>query len=43
MKNINELYEKYHDAQKNYYDTDDVLNEAKKKKTDYKQFKLGDK
>ena len=43
MKNINELYEKYHDAYKNYYDTDDELNEAKKKKIDYKQFKLGDK
>ena len=42
MENIDELYEKYYDAYKNDYDTDDELNETKKKKFDYKQFKLGD-
>ena len=42
MKNFDELYEKYYNAHKNYYD-DDELNEAKKKKIDYKQFELFDK
>ena len=43
MKNVNEIYEKYYNAYKNYYDTDNELNEAKKKKIDCKQFKSGDK
>ena len=43
MKNVDELYEKYYDAHKSDDDTDDALNEAKKKKIDYKQFKFGDK
>ena len=30
MKNVNELYEKYYNAYKNYYDADE-LREAKKK------------
>ena len=42
MKNIDELYKKYYNAYKNDYDTDE-LNEAKKKKIDYKQFELFDK
>ena len=41
MKNVDELYEKYYNAYKNDYDTDDELNEAKKKEFDYEQFKLG--
>ena len=40
-KNVNEIYEKYYNAYKNHYDTDNELNEAKQKKIDYKQFKLG--
>ena len=43
MKNGGELYRKYYNAYKSDYDTDDELNEAKKKKFDYKQFKLVDK
>ena len=43
MKNVNQLYEKYYNVYKNYSDTDDELNEAKKRKCDNKQFKLGDK
>ena len=43
IKNVDELYEKYYDVYKNDYDTDDELNEAKKKKFDYKQFGLFDK
>ena len=35
--------QKYYNAYKSDYDTDDELNEAKKKKFDYKQFKLGNK
>ena len=31
MKNVDELYEKYYNAYKNDYDTDNELNEAKKK------------
>ena len=31
MKNVNELYEKYCNAYKNDYDTDNELNKAKKK------------
>ena len=34
---------KVYNACKSDYDTDDELNEAKKKKLDYKQFKLGNK
>ena len=30
MRNVNELYEKYYNAYKSHYDTDDELNEAKK-------------
>ena len=43
MKNVDELYEKYYNAYKNDYDTDNELNEAKKKEFDYRQFELGDK
>ena len=43
MKNVDQLYKKYYNAYKNDYDNDDELNEAKKKKFDYKQFKLFDK
>ena len=42
MKNVDELYEKYYNAQKNYQDNDDELNEAKKKQFHYRQFKLFD-
>ena len=43
MKNGGELQRKYYNAYKSDYDTDHELNEAKKKKFDYKQFKLVDK
>ena len=43
MKNLEEVYEKYYDAYKNNYDTDDELNAAKKKKFEYKQFQFVDK
>ena len=43
MKSVDELYEKYCNAYKNDYDTDDGLDEGKKKKIDYKQFELYDK
>ena len=43
LKNVNELYEKYCNAYKSDNDTDDELNEAKKKKFDHNQFKLRDK
>ena len=42
MKNVDELYEKYYNGYKNDYDADE-LSEAKKKKSDYKQFELFDK
>ena len=42
MKNVDELYEKYYNANNNDYDNDDELNEAKKPKIDYKQFELFD-
>ena len=42
MKNVGEIYEKYYNANKNDYDTDE-WSEAKKKKFDYKQFELFDK
>ena len=42
MRNVEELYEKYYNAYKNNYDADE-LSKAKKKKFDYKQFKLFDK
>ena len=42
MKNVDELYEKYYNAYKSHYDNDHELNEAKKKKFDYKQVKPGD-
>ena len=42
-KNVDELYKKYYDAYKNDYDTVDDINEAKKKKFDYKQFEFVDK
>ena len=31
MKNVDELYEKYYNAYKNDYDTDNELNDAKRK------------
>ena len=43
MKNVDKLYKKYYDAYKSDYDTDDELNEVKKKKFDYEQFELLDK
>ena len=43
MKNVNELYKKYYNNYKSGYDTDDELNEAKKKNFDHNQFKLVDK
>ena len=43
MKNVDELCKKYYDAYKNDYDTNDELNEAKKKKFDCKQFEFVDK
>ena len=43
MKNVDELYEKYCDAYKDNYDTNEKLNEAEKKQIGYKQYKLGDK
>ena len=42
MKNVDELYEKYYNANNYDYDNDDELNEAKKPKIDYKQFELFD-
>ena len=41
MKNVDENYEKYYNACKNDYDNAE-LNQAKKKKFDYRQFKLFD-
>ena len=43
MKNVDELYEKYYNDYKNDFDNDDWLDEAKKKKSDQKQFELFDK
>ena len=42
MKSINEK-KKYYNVYKNGYDTDDELNEAKKKTFDHNHFKLVDK
>ena len=42
MKNVDELYENYYNAYKSDYGANE-LSEAKKKKIDYKQFKLFDK
>ena len=42
MKNVDELYEKYHNAYKKDYDPDE-LSKTKKKKFDYRQFELFDK
>ena len=42
MKNVDELFGKYYNAYNSDYDTDDELNEAKKKKVDHKQFELVD-
>ena len=42
IKNVDELYKKYCNAYKSDYDTDNELNEAKKKKFDYKSFELLD-
>ena len=42
MKNVDELYKNYYNAQKSDFDTDDELREDKKKKFNYKQFELGD-
>ena len=41
MKNVDEFYKKYYNAYKNDYDVEE-LSEAKKKKSDYKQFELFD-
>ena len=41
IKNVDKLYEKYYNAYKSDYDTAAELNEAKKKKFDYKQFISG--
>ena len=40
---MDEFYKKYYYAFKNDYDTDDELNEAKQKKSDYKRFQFVDK
>ena len=42
MKNVGELYEKYYNAYKSDFDTDDELTEGKKKKFNHKQFELDD-
>ena len=42
MKNVDELYKNYYNAYKIDFDTDDELAENKKKKFNYKQFKLDD-
>ena len=42
MKNVDKLYEKYYNAYKNDFDTDE-LSETKKKKIGYRQFELFDK
>ena len=41
-KNVDDLQERYYNAYKNDYDTDE-LSEAKNKKIDFKQFELCDK
>ena len=43
MKNVDELHEKYYDVYKDDYDTNDELNQAKKKGFDYTKFKVGNK
>ena len=43
MKNVDELYEKYYDAYKSDYDSNDGLNETKKKEFECKDFRLFDK
>ena len=43
MKNVNELYKKHYNDYKSDSDTDDELNQAKKKKSDHNQFKLANK
>ena len=43
MKNVDDSYEQHYNAYRNDFDIDDELNEAKKKKFDQRQFKLGDK
>ena len=40
MENVDELYEKYYNANKNDFDNDDELSETKKKKFNYRQFEL---
>ena len=40
MKNVYEVYKEYYKFYKNDFDYDDNLSEVKKKKIDYKQFKL---
>ena len=42
MKSVDELYKNYFNAYKIDFDTDDELSENKKKKLNYKQFKLDD-
>ena len=42
MKKVDNLYRKYYNAYKSDYNTDDKLNEDKKKTYDYKQFELDD-
>ena len=43
MKNVDKIYENYYDASKSDYDTDNELNEAKKKNIGYRKFELGNK
>ena len=43
MKNVDELYKNYYNVYKSDYDTDDELNEDKKRNFDNKQFELDDK
>ena len=35
MKNVDKLFKKYYNANKNHCDNDDELNEAKRKNYDY--------
>ena len=42
MKNVDELYKNYYNDYKSDFDTNNELTEDKKKKFNYKQFKLDD-
>ena len=40
MKNVDKLYEKYHNTYKSSYENNDELNEAKKENLNFKQFEI---